>query len=83
MENKNSTLAMSTTAKDYYNNCIPRRTYGAEKVVATDGVNAMFVNSDYEPQEGEVVYKIRRVYNHDGGELWCQLYKPRNNKEEE
>ncbi len=48
-----------------------------EKVVATDGVNTMFVNSDYEPQEGEVVYKIRRVYNHDGGELWCQLYKPR------
>jgi hypothetical protein len=74
-----STLSMSTVAKDYYNNCIPRRTYGMEKVIATDGINTMLVNSDYEPRDGEVVYKVKRVYNrNDDGALWCQLYKPRN-----
>lgn len=80
---RHTMLEMATIAKDYYNNCIPRRTYGMEKVIATDGVNTMFVNSDYEPQDGEVVYKVKRVYNReDDGALWCQLYKPRNNNNE-
>lgn len=42
-----------------------------EKYVATDGENAMFVKSDYQPAPGEVVFYIKRMRS----ELYCQLYK--------
>lgn len=40
-------------------------------LVATDGENAMFVKSDYQPAPGEVVFYIKRMRS----ELYCQLYR--------
>lgn len=72
MNKRFTSLQLSTFAKNFYDSAIGKRSYGMEKYVATDGENAMFVKSDYEPQSGEAVFYIKRVY---GGELYCQLYK--------
>lgn len=57
--------------KSYYEGSILKNTFGMEKYVATDGENAMFVKSDYQPAPGEVVFYIKRMRS----ELYCQLYK--------
>ena len=66
-----SPLQLSSVAKSYYEGSIPKNTYGMEKYVATDGENAMFVKSDYQPAPGEVVFYIKRMRS----ELYCQLYR--------
>lgn len=65
------TFAAILVAKSYYEGSIPKNTFGMEKYVATDGENAMFVKSDYQPAPGEVVFYIKRMRS----ELYCQLYK--------
>ena len=47
-----SPLQLSSVAKSYYEGSIPKNTFGMEKYVATDGENAMFVKSDYQPAPG-------------------------------
>ena len=54
-----SPLQLSSVAKSYYEGSIPKNTFGMEKYVATDGENAMFVKSDYQPAPGEVVFYIQ------------------------
>ena len=66
-----SPLQLSSVAKSYNEGSIPKNTYGMEKYVATDGENAMFVKSDYQPAPGEVVFYIKRMRS----ELYCQLYR--------
>ena len=47
---------------------------GFEKFVATDGITEMFVNSDYEPENAEImIFKLDTRHMQTG----CQLYKPR------
>ena len=71
-------LEKSEIARAYYDSCKGiNLVNGFEKFVATDGVNAMFVNSDYEPETEDIsVYRIdtRR------GTTCVQFYKPRQNK---
>lgn len=71
MSKKMTTLQLSSVAKDYYDSCIAKHTYGMEKYVATDGENAMFVKSGYEPAPGEGVFYLKRM----PGGVACQLYK--------
>ena len=73
--NRMTILEKSQIAKNYYDlykstNLIS----GFEKLVATDGIVTMFVNSDYEPENAEiVVFKVDTRHMQTG----CQLYKPR------
>lgn len=72
MEKKRlSPLQLSSAAKGYYENSIQKNILGMEKYVVTDGTNSMFVKSDYEPEDGEAVFYIRRMRVG----LFCQLYK--------
>ena len=66
-----SPLQLSSLANIYYEGSIPKNTYRIETYVATDGENAMFVKSDYQPAPGEVVFYIKRMRS----ELYCQLYR--------
>ena len=71
---KTSVLLLSETAKNYYESCRSKTLVsGFEKYVITDGERALFVNSDYEPSEGEVVFKCETRHM----ETLIQLYKPR------
>lgn len=69
-------LEKSEVAKTYYVNCCPKTLHtGFEKYVATDGEHTMFVNSDYEPENEEIIVFLLKTIN---GNVSCQLYKPRN-----
>lgn len=65
-------LNLSSVAQAYYDGLkAPSLAQGWEKYVVTDGVNCMFVKSDYEPQKGEAVFFLV-VRNRN---TMCQLYK--------
>ena len=72
-------LELSELAKGYYNDYKSSNIVsGFEKFVATDGVNVMFVNSDYEPENDNIaVFKLDTRHGVTG----CQLYKPRDIKQ--
>ena len=73
-----TTLEKSQKAQDYYDLYKSKNLFsGFEKLVATDGITEMFVNSDYEPENSEiVVFKLDTRHMQTG----CQLYKPRCQK---
>ena len=68
-------LEKSQRAQSYYDLYKSKNLFsGFEKLVATDGITEMFVNSDYEPENSEiVVFKLDTRHMQTG----CQLYKPR------
>lgn len=69
-----SILKKSKVALDFYEGYRARNIVsGFEKFVLTDGESCLFVNSDYEPIPGEVVFKMD-TRNHTTG---IQVYKPR------
>ena len=70
-----TTLEKSQKAQDYYDLYKSKNLFsGFEKLVATDGITEMFVNSDYEPENAEImVFKLDTRHMQTG----CQLYKPR------
>lgn len=72
-------LQLSKVASDYYSGRAPKSLHsGYEKFVCTDGQISMFVNSDYEPAEGEFVFQcVTKNQN-----VTTQLYKPRKKTEE-
>lgn len=72
-------LNKSQRAQYYYESYRSKNLYsGFEKFVATDGATEMFVNSDYEPENSEIVVFKLDTRN---GQTGCQLYKPRKKDE--
>ena len=73
-----TTLEKSQRAQNYYDLYKSKSLFsGFEKFVATDGITEMFVNSDYEPENAEImVFKLDTRHMQTG----CQLYKPRCQK---
>lgn len=72
-----SILEKSKKAQQYYDSYKSSNLVsGFEKFVCTDGEACMFVNSDYEPVNEEVVFKCDTRKGNTG----VQLYKPRNEK---
>jgi len=70
-----TTLEKSQRAQNYYDLYKSKSLFsGFEKLVATDGITEMFVNSDYEPENAEImIFKLDTRHMQTG----CQLYKPR------
>ena len=73
-----TTLEKSQRAQNYYDLYKSKSLYsGFEKLVATDGITEMFVNSNYEPETPEtMVYKLDTRH----GQTGCQLYKTGGSK---
>ncbi len=72
-------LDKSQRAQSYYESYRSKSLHsGFEKFVATDGTTEMFVNSDYEPENSEIVVFKLDTRN---GQTGCQLYKPRKKDE--
>lgn len=66
----------SKAAKDYYLSCCPKKLFtGFEKYVATDGIDSLFVNSEYDPETSDIAVFYLRTINKT---ILCQLYKPTN-----
>lgn len=65
-------LELSKKAQDYYNGLRALTcASGWEKYVLTNGETCMFVDSNYEPQAGEVVFYLQtRMRN-----TMCELHK--------
>ena len=74
-KNEMTILEKSQRAQNYYDLYRSKNLVsGFEKFVATDGITEMFVNSDYEPENAEImVFKLDTRHMQTG----CQLYKPR------
>lgn len=65
-------LKLSAVAQAYYESLRALSlVQGWDKYVVTDGHNCMFVNSDYEPQEGESVFFLTTRNRKTS----CKLYK--------
>lgn len=67
-----NTLELAKVAKSYYSRlCAKSVFHGWEKYVVTNGSECMFVHSDYEPGEGEVVFFLCLR----NGNVMCELKK--------
>jgi len=66
-------LTKSVEARIYYESCRSKTlASGFIRFVATDGLNSLFVDSDYEPEDSEIfVFKL----NTRNGQTMCQLHK--------
>ena len=65
-------LDKSQRAQSYYESYRSKSLHsGFEKFVATDGTTEMFVNSDYEPENSEIVVFKLDTRN---GQTGCQLF---------